>query len=451
VNARSNPPVLPPAPVTQLPPVERHVLGNGLEIHIVERRELPVVDARLVVRGGAYADEPPRAGRAHMLGDLLDQGTATRSAYDIADQAELLGASLETRATWDAFSVALHVLTPRVEAALELLADVALQPSFPDEEIERRRCERLAAIVQERDEPRTVATRAFNRHAYGPAHPYSAPIAGTRASVEALSRDDLLGLYRGRFSPASTFVVLVGDITADRALPMLEQLFGDWHAPAALDLPSFDLLPESDAGVHIVDRPAAPQSELRVGLPGPRRDTADFFPLLLANTVLGGAFTSRLNMRLREEKAYTYGAGSHFALRAGGGPFLASTAVATAATADAIDVMVTEIARMSEERVSSAELERAKNYVVLGLPRTFETTGDIAQHVSEVALHRLGADYYDTYAGRVRDVTAADVHAASERWLARAGLTIAIAGDAGAVRKDLEDLKIGAVHVDENG
>ena len=332
MSSRTHAPVLPPAPVPQLPPVQTHVLGNGLDVHIVERRELPIVDARVVIRGAAYGDEPARSGRAHMLGDLLDQGTATRSAFDIADQAELLGASLETRATWDAFAAALHVLTPRVADALELLADVIVNASFPDEEIERRRSERLAAILQERDEARTQATKAFNRHAYGAAHPYSAPIAGTRASVEALHRADLLDLYRARFSPSNAFIVLVGDITAADALPLIERLFGGWPASPVPDLPEFDLLPQTGGGVHIVDRPAAPQSELRVGLPGPRRDTADFFPLLVANTVLGGAFTSRLNMRLREEKAYTYGAGSSFAFRARGGPFLASTAVATAAT-----------------------------------------------------------------------------------------------------------------------
>jgi zinc protease len=233
--------------------------------------------------------------------------------------------------------------------------------------------------------------------------------------------------------------------------PLLERLFGDWSGTGAPVLPAREALPFAARAVHIVDRPAAPQSELRVGLPGPGRDTADYFPLLLANTVLGGAFTSRLNMRLREEKAYTYGAGSSFALRAGGGPFLASTAVATDATADAIDVMVTEIARMSAETVPAAELERAANYIVLGLPRTFETTGDIAEHVTEVALHGLGAGYYDMYAANVRAVSAADVQEASARWLRRDELTIAIAGDAGAILEDLDSLEIGAVDVVEIG
>jgi predicted Zn-dependent peptidase len=186
-------------------------------------------------------------------------------------------------------------------------------------------------------------------------------------------------------------------------------------------------------------------------MPGPRRDTADFFPLLVANTVLGGAFTSRLNMRLREEKAYTYGAASSFALRAGGGPFLASTAVATAATADATAVICTEIARMTEEPVPPAELERAKNSIVLGLPRTFETTGNIAEHVSEVSLYGLGSDYYDTYAANVAAVSAADVQAASARWLKVDRLTIAIAGDTAVIRGEMESLNMGAVHVEESG
>jgi zinc protease len=451
MSARAQLPVLPPAPVPQLPPVERHRLANGLEVLLVERRDLPVVDARLVIRGGAAGDVPGKAGRAHMLGDLLDQGTEKRSAFDIADQAELLGASLETRASWDSFTAALHVLTPRIDAALELLADVVMRPTLPEEEIERRRRERLAAILQEQDEPRTLAIQAFNRHAYGPSHPYAVPLAGTRSSVEALQRTDLTALYTERFAPASAFLVLVGDLTADTTLPLLERLFGAWSAPPAAPLPHVELLPRPPAAVHIVDRPAAPQSELRIGLSGPRRDTDDYFPLLVANTILGGAFTSRLNMRLREEKAYTYGAGSSFALRGGGGPFVASTAVATAATADAVHVIVSEIARMSEERVLPAELERARNYIVLGLPRTFETTGDIAEHVTEVALHDLGAGYYDTYAARVLDVSAAAVRAAAARWLKPAELTIAVAGDAGAVREELESLKIGAVHVDENG
>ncbi|MBR9989654.1 MAG: insulinase family protein [Gemmatimonadetes bacterium] len=453
---RAHQPAVGPPPVTTLPPIVVHRLGNGLDVCIVERHDLPVVDVRFIVRGGASEDPPEHAGHAYMLGDLLDQGTERHSALEIAEQADTLGASLETRASWDSYAAALHVLTPRIEPALQLLADVMLNATVPDAELERGRSERLAAILQERDEPRTIATQAFNRHAYDPAHPYSAPLAGTRESIAAVGRADLMALRRAQFAPASAFLVLTGDIAADAALPLVERLFGGWTAQrtgaggdgrASMQ----QRTPGSAARVHIVDRPAAPQSELRVGRPGPARDTDDYFALLVANTVLGGAFTSRLNMRLREEKGYTYGAGSRFAFRAGGGPFMASTAVATAATADAVDVIVTEIERMTDEAVPDAELERAKNYVVLGLPASFETTGNVAEHVVEVALYGLGRDYYGTYADHVRAVSAADVQAASARWLGRAGLTIAIAGDAGSIAPELEALKIGDVNVDEYG
>jgi zinc protease len=454
---RAHQPAVGPPPVTTLPPIAVHRLDNGLDVCVVERHDLPVVDVRFVVRGGAIEDPPEHAGRAYMLGDLLDQGTERHSALDIAEQAETLGASLETRASWDSFAAGLHVLTPRIEPALELLADVVLNATVPDAELERGRSERLAAILQEHDEPRTIATHAFNRHAYDTTHPYSAPLAGTRESISSLARDDLMTTRRAQFAPANAFLVLAGDVAVNTALPLVERLFGGWAAQreGSTGGNGRASVPQPTAGsttrVHIVDRPAAPQSELRVGRPGPARDSDDYFALLVANTVLGGAFTSRLNMRLREEKGYTYGAGSRFAFRAAGGPFMASTAVATAATADAVDVIVTEITRMSDEVVPAAELERAKNFIVLGLPASFETTGNVAEHVVEVALYGLGRDYYDTYAERVRAVSVADVRAASARWLARDGLTIAIAGDAGSIAPELEALKIGDVNVDEHG
>lgn len=450
MSTRARPPRLPPPTAPTLPPVARHALANGLDLFIVPRHELPVVDVRLVLRGGATTDEPPHAGRSWMLGQLLDQGTASRAATDIADQAEHLGATLETRTTWDAVTASLHVLSPRFEPALELLADVVLDPTFPDDELERKRHERLAAILQENDEPRSLATHAFYRYAYPPDHPFAVPLAGTRSSIEALDRRDICRIHTERFSPAGAFLVIVGDVDPDRALPTVERLFGDWTRSRAAPPAVPGRVPDRPTRVHIVDRPGAPQSELRVGRPGPRRDSEDYFPLLVGNTVLGGAFTSRLNMRLREEKAYTYGAGSSFAFRAAGGPFLASTAVATAATADAVHVTVGEIGRLVEEPVEAGELERAVSYIVLGLPRTFETTGDIAEHVTEVALYGLGPDYYDRYVDEVRSVTAADVQVAMSRWLSVDGLTIAIAGDGDAVREELEALTMGVVHVCED-
>jgi predicted Zn-dependent peptidase len=444
---RATLPVLPPPAPPHLPPVHRFQLDNALELLVVEQPELPVVDARLVVRAGAALDPGAVGGRAALTAELLDEGTAALSALDIADEAEHLGARLHTRAAWDDSVAALHVLTPRLEPALELLAEITLHAAFPAAEVERKRAERLAAILQELDEPRIRASHAFGRAVYGAAHPFGAPLGGTRESVERLGRQELVTFYQTRYTPANAFLVLAGDITAGRAYSIGDRLFSSWSGAA----PARDAALESPVPrkflIHVVDRPGAPQSELRVGVAGPPRCTPDYFPLLVGNTVLGGAFTSRLNMRLREEKAYTYGAASRFAFRADGGPFAVATAVFTGATADAVNDVVREIARLGREPVSTEELERAQSYLVLGLPRTFETTADIAEHVSEVALYGLGRDFFDTYAERVRAVTAEQVIHAVARWLAPERLVVVIVGDAAAIVPELTSLELGTVEI----
>ena len=445
--ARAALPALPPPVEPHLPPVQRARLDNGLELLVVQQSSLPVIDARLVVRAGAAYDSQDLAGRAALTADLLDEGTATRTALQIADEAEHLGASLITRATWDYTIADLHVLTARVEPALELLADVALRPTFPSADVERKRAERLAAILHEHDDPRSLAHLAFAHAVYGAEHPYGAAVGGSRSSVERLDVAQLRDFYQQHFRPGNAFLAMIGDITAERAAELATQWFGNWNSSGSPAQPSLPAPPARPRAIRIVHRPNAPQSELRIGRDGPDRRSSDYFPLLVANTVLGGAFTSRLNMRLREEKAYTYGAASRFAFRLHGGPFVAATAVFTGATADAVQEMVREIARLSSEPVEQTELERAQSYLVLGLPRTFETTADIAEHVSDVQVYDLGHDFFDTYGARVHAVTAQQVMDVSARWLPAEQMTIVIVGDATVIEAELRDLGLGTVEV----
>jgi zinc protease len=469
---RAAPPALPPPREPRLPPVHQLTLRNGIAVHVVQRRELPVVDARVVIRAGAALDDVRLAGCAWLTAELLDEGTHARSAEEVAAQIELLGASMQARATWDAAEVSLHVLTPRLERAIELVADVVRNPAFADHEFERRRDRRLASILQERAEPRILATHAFAAATYGEAHRYGVPVGGTDASIRRLATDDVRRFHRAHYAPDSTFIVVVGDVDPDRLVHLLDRNFGDWQrdvsagdggggaivgspGSAADDAPGAARTAEPDGqpgtpaagAVHVVDRPGASQSELRVGMPGPPRATSDFFPLLVGNTVLGGSFTSRLNILLRQEKAYTYGAGSNFAFRAAGGPFLASTAVDTPATADAARDIVAQVRLLTEQPVPEPELERAKSYIMLGQPRTLETTADMADQLSEVVLYGLGADYLARYASRVRAVTAAEVQVAAARWLDASSLAVVIVGDATAIRGELEGSGMGAVHV----
>jgi zinc protease len=448
MTTRSKLPVLPVPAVPSFPTAQRHHLANGIEVLLVERQELPVIDLQVVLRGGAATDSARFAGRAYMTAELLDQGAGDRDALALADETELLGASIQSRASWDFVGTALHVLTTRLEPALDLLADIVMRPTFPADELERKRTERLAAILQERDEPRSLATQAFARLAFGEAHPYGSPLGGTTSSIGSLSLNDVRRFHTERFTPERAFIAASGAVTADQLLPMLEARFGGWRTTRPMpQVPVAAALPERRLALHIVDRPGAPQSELRVGIPGPSRTTPDYFALLVANTVLGGSFTSRLNIRLREEKAYTYGASSSFTFRRNGGPFLAATAVGTGDTADAVNDIVREIDRIGRETVPEPELERARSYIVLGLPRRFETTSDIAENISDIALFGLGDDYFTRYAERVRAVTADDVRTAASRWLRPEQLTIVIAGDAAATRDELESLGYG--HVQE--
>ena len=437
------------APELSLPDPVRRTLGNGLEVILVEQHELPVVDVRLVVRGGAAVDAPADAGRATLLADLLDEGTTTRTTLQLADELEFLGAELTTDAGWDATYANLHVLRPRLDDALALMADVVLHPTFPAEEVERKRAERLAALIQQRDEPRFLASNAFASVLYGRAHPYGISSLGTNASVRSLERDDLLRTYRTFFRPRNAFLVVAGDVTMDQLLPMLERHFGEWE-DGDVALPPLPPAPTSAASaVHIVDKPGAAQSEIRVGQIGVARDTPDYFPLLVMNTMLGGSFTSRLNMNLREDKGYTYGARSGFDHRMGAGPFTAAAAVETAVTDSAVVEFLREMRRIRDDRVTDAEIDRAINYIAYGLARRFETTNDIASNIADAELYRLGDDYFDRYVARVRAVTADDVQRVARTYLDPARWAIVIAGDRAAIEAKLRGLGIGDVHAIE--
>lgn len=437
-----------PLPV-RTPHIEHVRLSCGLDLYTVQRRDLPIVDVQVVTRAGAAHDTPPCAGRAYLTADMLDEGTARRSATDIATAIEALGATIQTRATWDYAAATLHTLGTHLEAALDLLADIVLRPAFNDTEFARKQRERMHAIAQEQDDPHNRASAAFARLVYGADHPYGAPIGGLLHSVAALDPATLRSFYHDRYTPHTSFAVICGDVDIDAAASLMERAFAPWSAWSATPREADPLPPDPPArprAIHLLDVPGAPQSELRLGHAGPGRGTDDYVPLSVGNTILGGAFTSRLNILLRERKGYTYGAGSSFAFRAGGGPFLVSTAVATAVTAAAVHDLVSELERLVRDGVSAAEVERARNYLVLGLPRMFETTGDVADRVRELALYDLPADYYERYVSAVRRVTPADVQSAVARWLRPAELVVVVAGDSAVVRGELEGLGMGVVH-----
>lgn len=433
----------PPRPL-RLPQVERDRLDNGLLLRTLYRPRLPIVDAMLVVPARASDDPATAAGRVSLTAELLDSGTPTRSQASIARAFESLGARISIAGHWDHTALTLQVLPANLPAALDLLADLVQNATFPPAEFERGLAERLAALLQDQEDPEALAASAIARAVYGAEHIYGTPRYGNRQSIGRLSRDSLVRCHGRGYRPAGAVLALAGDLPPVTAAAEAGRAFGGWAGdeageaalPAAAGRPTV---------IHLVDRPGAPQSEIRLGTVGAARTSIDYFPLVVLNTILGGSFTSRLNTRLREQGGYTYGAFSAFAFRRHGGPFVAGAAVFAEVTARAIAESVEEVVRVRAEPVPEAELERARRYLTLGLGRSFETNGSVAARVAELDVHGLDADWWERFPERIAEVDREAVREAAERYLDPERLQVVVVGDAERLRASLEALNLGPV------
>lgn len=438
-----------PGPVSPLtlPSPIRRTLPNGLEVVYVPHGSLPIVHATLVIPAGSEVDPATTPGLSAFVAEMLDEGAAGLGALELAATLEGLGAALRTGAGWDGAFVDLHVLSSRLPEALRLMADVATRPDFPSDEVRRIRDERLTELARARDEAATIAQRAFVSLVYGPEHPYGRVPA--TESTRAIDRDQLSQFHDRFYRPAGSTLILVGMVDPEELHPMVEQAFGGWTgaAPAAATVPA---PPEPErTTIYLIDKPGAPQSEIRIGHPGVARSHPDYFPLLVLNTVLGGSFTSRLNTNLREVHGFSYGAGSSFSMRRGAGPFTAASAVFTQKTDSAVVEFFRELERIREEPVTPDELDRAKNYLALGLPRRFETTDDVASQLATLEIHDLTIDFYNDYVDRLRAVTAADVLRVAREYLHPDRAAVVIVGDLTTIEPGLRLLDLGPVEIRE--
>lgn len=443
------PPVAPPPPL-HLPEVQAWSLDNGLRVLLVERRDLPVVSAQLLLPGGASAHDPARAGLAALTADMLDEGTESRSALEIAGEVELLGARLGSSAGYDASGVRLTLLRPTLARGLDLVADVIRNPTFPAEELERVRAERRARVLQRADDPASVADDVFVRTVYGTAHPYGATLLGTDASLAELGREEVHAFHAHRYRPGGSTLLVVGDVGRSELEDLLEGSLARW-AGTADPVPAVPpAAPDARPGasrIVLVDRPGAPQSEIRVGRAALTRRDPRYHRAAVANTILGGSFTSRLNTLLREEKGYTYGAWSWFDLRRGAGPFAAQTAVDTPVTADAVGDILAEMDRLAVSPVPEEELGRARSWLALRLPQRFESTTDVVGRLSELVLHHVPLTFYEDYVDAVLAVDADAVLSFASHELRSQDMVVVVTGDRTAVQAPLEALGLGPVEI----
>jgi zinc protease len=442
---RTKPPLPGPPPVLKLPAIQKRQLGNGLPVWIVELHKVPVVQVNLVVLAGGAEDPAGKFGVTSLMTAMLAEGAGSRSALQIADAVDFLGADLGAGSTFDASAVRLHVPVARLADALPIMADVALRPTFGQDELERLRRQRLTALLQARDDPGTIASQAFARILYGQTHRYGTAMAGTAETIKALTTADLRARFAAAFAPGDSALLVVGDVVPDKALPILEAGFGSWRSQAAatpVKLPAVDEPARRE--VYIIDKPGAPQTQIRIGWIGVPRSTTDYFPLQVMNTILGGSFSSRLNMNLREKHGYTYGATSGFDMRAGAGPFTAAAGVQTDKTSESLTEFFTELNGILQA-VPAEELSRAKNYVSLRFPSGFETTSDISRRLEEALIYHLPEDYFSRYVQNIEAVTAADVQRVARKYIQPARFVVVVVGDRKVVEPGIRALDIGPI------
>ena len=440
-----------PGPVRpfHFPEVQRRVLDNGLEVVVAESRRFPLVSLELVMNAGGTAEDEVQAGVASLTSNLLESGAGSRTADEIAETADGLGLSLDSATGWDVTQCGFTALKARLEDGLGLLSDLVRRPTFPPHEVERLRDERMGTLAHRRTDPASIAGEVFSRFVFPEYTPFARPLGGVEATVRGLHREQVAAFHAARYAPAGSALVAAGDVGVDELAALAERFFGDWKGES---LPAVvpGLKPRSDEPLVIVaNRPGAVQSEIRVGHLGVERGAPDYLHLLVLNTILGGSFSSRLNLNLRERRGYTYGASSTWMARRQQGSFFTATAVQTEVTAHSVEEILREIQGVREAAVTPDELRDARNYLAGVFPLTLETTAGVAARLAGMVTHRLPPDYYQGYREQILSVTAEQVLEAARRRLHPERAVVVVAGDAERVRGPLEALGIGEVQVVE--
>ncbi len=432
-----------PGQVT-LPGFQKAELKNGLTLMVVEEHSLPIVDVRVVLTSGSALDGK-KPGLANMTYAMLDEGAGDMSAVELAEAFSALGTTLQVGNDREAGVVSVRLLRRNLEAGLELLSTVVQKPSFPKDAFERQKSQVLAGLVAQKGNPRAVVAETAVEVAYGKDHPYGQPGSGTEASVGKISVNDVKKFFKSNFGPKAASLVFAGDVTLEDAQALADKVLGKWRgkakrpkAPAAPKPPT--------TKIHFVQvAPGSPQTVIWLGRSLIAAGDPDEIKLDVMNQVLGGMFSSRLNMNLREDKAWSYGAFSFVDARNGPGPFIAGANVVAPHTADAVKEFFAEFDKMRTTEVSDQELALAKDNIIKSLPGKFETISAMGQAATELFVYSRPLDHFEKLLEGVKAVTKEDVKAAAERALATEGLTVVLVGDA-AAHKDAVD-KLGLFEV----
>jgi zinc protease len=422
----------------QFPPITHVELDNGLAIDTVAWRKLPVAYLHLVIESGGEADPDDMPGLSRLIASMLKEGTRSRTSAELAEQVEFLGANLWTSADSESIHIGVHVLRDQLDEALDILADVAMNPAFRNDELRKLKRRELDRLALESKQPSWLAQRELHRVLYGD-HPY-AHVDTTTDVVERVSRADMVRWHRDHFAPNNAFLVVVGDVNADDVQGAASKAFAKWRQRKVPE-PAYPAPPERDQRqVILVDRPASVQSMIYIGNLAIPRSHGDWVPLEVANQVLGGSAASRLFMDLRERRSLTYGAYSRVGARVQVGPFRASAAVANPKTAAAMDAFFEHLDRIVGEEPSEAELANAKRYLVDSFPLQIDTPGKIASLVADLRLYGLPEGYWDTYRSKIQKVDAKAALTAAKAHIRPDDAIVVVVGRASDVLEPLRRL-----------
>jgi len=444
---RSTVPPGKPAPVVEVPKIQKAKLSNGLAVWLIEHHELPLVAMNLVIQAGSDHDPLTMPGLSSMTADVLDEGTKTRDAIQISDEIEGIGADLRVSSSTDGSSVTLRSLTKHLDRALDVFADVIVNPVFPQSEFDRLKDQRLTSLVQQKDQPTSIANNAYAHILYTANHPYGTNSSGTPASIGSMTREDLVGFYGTYYRPNNATLIVVGDVSLADITGKLEKSLSGW---AGKDVPALEIpAPAAIAARHVylIDKPGAAQSEVRIGYPALARSTPDFFPVYVMNRMLGGQFTSRINLNLREKHGFTYGARSSFNFLKGVGPFTASSGIVTDKTDSALVQFLYEIDLMREKGMTPEELTYVKKGLIGNFALNFETPAQLAGMMQNIILYGLPDDYYSTYLQNIESVTTDDVLRVSKKYLDSSKMAVVVVGDLATIRPGIEAAAIGDIIV----
>jgi zinc protease len=437
---RSRTPEPGPIRTFRFPQVRRDTLDNGITLLSAQHGDVPLVTVRAVVDAGAAAEPAGGEGLAWLTAHALQGGTQRRDADTLAWDLERLGTQVDPWVTWDSLNVELTTRADRLAEVLSLLAEIVREPAFPAGEVERLRSEQLGEILRRSTEPRVLADDAAARYIFARDATYGRPLVGLDAGVRSLAPDAPAAFHSSRFKPHNTGIVVVGQVAPDAVRREVERAFGDWTGRAE-PTPDPGSAPRVDrTTIFLVDRPSAVQSELRIGHVGVPRHHPDYYTLLVLNTLVGGAFTSRLNMSLREKHGFTYGVRSAFAFRRAAGPFIIQTAVASDVTARAIAETLRVLRGVTQSGVSDDEVRTARDFIAGTLPLQMQTTEHLAARLADLHTFELPADYFESYREKIGAVTTDAVARAAAEHLRLDRLSIVVVGNAAEIRPDLAPL-----------